>query len=63
MPGGVRHRPGHDRAREDWRNDQIAWLRGEGINNQGRVRSDNVASRQEDGLLFLSMPEIPSTAP
>jgi hypothetical protein len=45
-------------SRENWREEMIAWLRGEGINNQGRVRSDNVAFRQEDGLLFRSMPEI-----
>ena len=28
------------------------------INNQGKVRSDNIASRQHDGLLFRSAPEI-----
>jgi hypothetical protein len=41
-----------------WREDAVAFLRGEGINNQGRVRSDNLPSRQEDGLLFRSVPEI-----
>jgi len=41
-----------------WRANAKAWLRGEGINNQGRVRSDNIAARQHDGLLFRSEPEI-----
>lgn len=36
----------------------MAWLRGEGITNQGRVRSDNIAARAFDGLLFRSQPEI-----
>ena len=43
---------------DQWRQKAIAWLRGEGITNQGRVRSDNIASRQHDGLLFRSGPEI-----
>ncbi len=43
---------------EGWRENARAWLRGEGINNQGRVRSDNIAARQHDGLLFRSPPEI-----
>jgi hypothetical protein len=42
----------------DWRAQALAWLRGEGINNQGRVRSDNIATRTVDGLLFRSQPEI-----
>lgn len=41
-----------------WREKAIAWLHGEGINNQGRVRSDNIASRECDGLRFRSAPEI-----
>jgi hypothetical protein len=41
-----------------WREKAIAWLAGEKINNQGRVRSDNVAPRTTDGLLFRSQPEI-----
>lgn len=45
-------------AREGWRDEARAWLRGEKINNQGRVRSDNIAARQHDGLLFRSQPEI-----
>lgn len=45
-------------ANADWRANAKAWLRGEGINNQGRVRSDNIAARQHDGLLFRSEPEM-----
>jgi hypothetical protein len=43
---------------DKWREKAIAWLAGEKINNQGRVRSDNVAPRVSDGLLFRSQPEI-----
>jgi hypothetical protein len=43
---------------DGWRESARSWLRGEGINNQGRVRSDNIAARQHDGLLFRSPPEI-----
>jgi hypothetical protein len=43
---------------EGWRPNAKAWVRGEGINNQGRVRSDNIAARQHDGLLFRSEPEV-----
>ncbi len=43
---------------EGWRVDAQKFLRGEGINNQGRVRSDNIAARVHDGLLFRSQPEI-----
>ena len=42
----------------EWRKRSEGWLSGEGINNQGRVRSDNIASRAHDGLLFRSQPEI-----
>ncbi|HEX8213050.1 MAG TPA: hypothetical protein VF584_22940 [Longimicrobium sp.] len=42
----------------NWRELAKAWLAGEGTNNQGRVRSDNIASRTCDGLLFRSQPEI-----
>lgn len=42
----------------DWRNRTNQTLRGEGINNQGRVRSDNIATRQHDGLLFRSKNEV-----
>jgi hypothetical protein len=41
-----------------WRNEAATYLSGAGITNQGRVRSDNIASRQVDGLLFRSEPEI-----
>lgn len=40
------------------REEALHWLNGEGVNNQGRVRSTNIAARQEDGLLFRSQPEI-----
>ena len=43
---------------EAGRADALQWLRGEGITNQGRVRSDNIAPRQHDGLLFRSVPEV-----
>lgn len=43
---------------DGWRASAKGWLRGEGITNQGRVRSDNIAARQHDGLLFRSQPEI-----
>jgi hypothetical protein len=43
---------------ERWREKAAAWLSGKGITNQGRVRSDNIATRDCDGLLFRSQPEI-----
>jgi hypothetical protein len=43
---------------ENWRDKAKVWLAGEGVSNQGRVRSDNIASRTLDGLLFRSQPEI-----
>lgn len=45
-------------TRADWKHQALQWVRGEGVNNQGRVRSDKLPYRQEDGLLFRSMPEI-----
>lgn len=42
----------------DWRQKAMRWVAGEGVNNQGRVRSSNVAAKQRDGLLFRSQPEI-----
>lgn len=45
-------------AEGDWQVKAKAWLAGEGISNQGRVRSDNIASKICDGLLFRSEPEI-----
>lgn len=41
-----------------WREKASAWLSGERVSNQGRVRSDNVAPLSADGLLFRSQPEI-----
>ncbi len=43
---------------ENWQEKARAWLAGENINNQGRVRSSNIASREKDGLLFRSQAEI-----
>jgi hypothetical protein len=42
----------------DWREKAKTWVTGQGVNNQGRVRSDNLAPRMVDGLLFRSQPEI-----
>lgn len=42
----------------DWRLKSKQWLNGSNLNNQGRVRSDNIASKSLDGLLFRSTPEI-----
>jgi hypothetical protein len=42
----------------DIREEARRWLNGEGVNNQGRVRSDNIAAREYDGLLFRSQNEI-----
>jgi hypothetical protein len=41
-----------------WRERANDWVAGKGVSNQGRVRSDNIASRTCDGLLFRSQPEI-----
>jgi len=45
-------------APRDWRRAALAWVAGEGVTNQGRVRSDNVAACECDGLRFRSNPEI-----
>lgn len=45
-------------APEGWRERALAFLKGEGVTNQGRVRSDNIASHQHRGLLFRSKSEI-----
>jgi hypothetical protein len=42
----------------EWRERAVAWLSGQGVSNQGRVRSSNVAPLSTDGLLFRSQPEI-----
>jgi hypothetical protein len=47
-----------DKVQSNWREQALAWLRGDGVTNQGRVRSDNIAARQHDGLLFRSEQEI-----
>uniref|UniRef100_UPI003F4964FF hypothetical protein n=1 Tax=Cupriavidus necator TaxID=106590 RepID=UPI003F4964FF len=43
---------------DQWRDKARAWLGGDGITNQGRVRSDNIAPHRLDGLLFRSIPEM-----
>lgn len=45
-------------AGEEWREKAKNWVTGKGVNNQGRVRSDNIASKTVDGLLFRSENEI-----
>lgn len=45
-------------AKDGWREDALRFIRGEGVTNQGRVRSDNIASKQHRGLLFRSKAEI-----
>jgi hypothetical protein len=42
----------------EWRSKAIAYLNGQDVNNQGRVRSDNIAPYTHKGLLFRSQPEI-----
>ena len=41
-----------------WRKKAREWLPKQGLSNQGRVRSDNVAPYEVDGLLFRSPSEI-----
>jgi hypothetical protein len=41
-----------------WREKAERWLAGKDVNNQGRVRSNNVAPLSCDGLVFRSQPEI-----
>ena len=45
-------------ADDGWQEKAKSWLAGDNTTNQGRVRSDNIASKQCDGLLFRSQPEI-----
>lgn len=45
-------------APDGWRAEAQAFVRGEGITNQGRVRSDNIATKQHRGLLFRSQAEV-----
>lgn len=42
----------------EWQQKALDWVNGSGVTNQGRVRSNNIASRECDGLLFRSQPEI-----
>ena len=50
--------PQVSQAIDGWREEAIRFVRGEGVTNQGRVRSDNIASKQHQGLLFRSKAEI-----
>lgn len=50
VPSSVNH--------PNWREAAQHWLSGQGITNQGKVRSDNIATLERDGLLFRSQPEI-----
>lgn len=45
-------------AADGWREDAMRFVKGEGVTNQGRVRSDNIATKQHQGLLFRSKAEI-----
>lgn len=45
-------------AQDGWREEALRFVKGEGVTNQGRVRSDNIASKQHQGLLFRSKAEI-----
>jgi hypothetical protein len=42
----------------DWRGRVNQYLSGEGLTNQGRVHSGNIAAREHEGLLFRSLPEV-----
>ncbi|MFO0578925.1 MAG: hypothetical protein U1A78_33395 [Polyangia bacterium] len=46
------------KADNDWRMRAAKWANGEGLTNQGRVRSTNIAPFECDGLLFRSRAEI-----
>lgn len=56
--GGVVISPLVGEAVEGWRDDALKFVQGEGVTNQGRVRSDNIASKEHQGLLFRSLAEI-----
>ena len=55
---GVTIAPRVGEAAQDWREEAMRYVKGEGVTNQGRVRSDNIASRQHQGLLFRSQAEV-----
>jgi hypothetical protein len=46
------------RADESWRQNAQAFLTKKGLTNQGRVRSDNIAPLEHEGLLFRSCVEM-----
>ncbi len=50
--------PKVEQANAGWRDEAIRFVKGEGVTNQGRVRSDNIASKQHRGLLFRSKAKI-----
>jgi very-short-patch-repair endonuclease len=56
--GSVTIAPQVTPAVKGWREEAVRFVKGEGVTNQGRVRSDNIASRQHRGLLFRSKAEI-----
>ena len=55
---GVVITPKVSAASEGWREEALKFVKGEGVTNQGRVRSDNIAAKQHQGLLFRSQAEI-----
>jgi hypothetical protein len=55
---GVRIVPAIQAPPDRWRAEVAKWLTGEGVTNQGRVRSTNPAPLEHEGLLFRSRPEI-----
>jgi very-short-patch-repair endonuclease len=56
--GSVVLAPKIEQANDGWRDEALRFVKGEGVTNQGRVRSDNIASKQHLGLLFRSKAEI-----
>lgn len=50
--------PKLNEAHDGWRDEALRYVKGEGVTNQGRVRSDNIASLQHQGLLFRSKAEL-----
>ncbi|MDR3623436.1 MAG: hypothetical protein P4L85_29150 [Paludisphaera borealis] len=46
------------KAPEGWQGKARAFVSGQGVTNQGRVRSTNIAGREHDGLLFRSQAEV-----
>jgi hypothetical protein len=56
--GSVVLTPKIEQANMGWRENALRFVKGEGVTNQGRVRSDNIASKQHLGLLFRSKAEI-----